>query len=38
MPPSTVSADQGNGYLLNMQEGFRAALAGMYAIAQRGER
>ena len=26
-----------NGYLLNMREGFRAALAGLYAIAKRGE-
>lgn len=26
-----------NGYLLNMREGFKVALAGMYAIAQRGE-
>jgi hypothetical protein len=26
-----------NGYLLKMREGFKAALAGMYAIAQRGE-
>lgn len=27
-----------NIYLLNMQEGFRIALAGLYAIAQRGEK
>jgi hypothetical protein len=27
-----------NPYLMNMQEGFKAVLAGMYAIAQRGER
>ena len=26
---------QENGYLLNMREGFKAALAGMYAVAQR---
>jgi hypothetical protein len=25
------------GYLLNMQEGYKAALAGLYAIAQRSE-
>jgi hypothetical protein len=27
-----------NGYLLNMREGFRAVLAGMYAVAKRAER
>ena len=26
-----------NGYLLNMREGYKAVLAGLYAIAQRGE-
>jgi hypothetical protein len=27
-----------NTYLLNMEHGFRAALAGLYEISQRGER
>jgi hypothetical protein len=27
-----------NGYLLNMREGYKVALAGLYVIAQRGEK
>jgi hypothetical protein len=31
------SSPKGNQYVLNMQEGYRAVLGGLYAIAQRGE-
>jgi hypothetical protein len=34
---SEESSPKDNTYVLNMQEGYRAALAGMYVIAQRGE-
>jgi hypothetical protein len=33
--PESIEA---NRYLQNMQEGYKAVLAGMYTIAQRGER
>lgn len=34
---SEDSSPKDNTYVLNMREGYRSALAGMYVIAQRGE-
>ena len=34
---SIAGTDGENGYLLNMREGYKAALVGLYTIARRGQ-